>query len=105
MNDVCRPCGACCALLPVSFPAHEGATVPSDLTQPAQPEHLRMLRGESGACVALEGAPGAPTACAIYRDRPVVCRDFEPSRPGAPNVHCDEARARLGLSALVSVLE
>jgi Fe-S-cluster containining protein len=86
----------------VSQTRRGGGTVPDHLVQPAARDHVRM-RGTDGdppRCVALDGVVGQHTGCAIYEGRPQPCRDFEPSRPGAPNPHCDAARARHGLAPL-----
>jgi Fe-S-cluster containining protein len=97
-------CGACCALH-VSFHRSEldrhGGTVPARLVVPyGAPEHVAMRQSDE-RCVALEGAIGRGTRCAVYADRPSPCRAFEPSwLHGAPNPWCDEARARHGLPAL-----
>ena len=85
----CRPCGACCAHLPVSFHADHLTRVLADQVEPARArDHVTMRRRDDGACVALHGDPGARTACSIYPDRPPPCRDFEPSwESGRANLH------------------
>lgn len=101
--DVCRPCGACCASLRVSFADHElasnGGRVPDALTAPRSPGHVRLLQRD-GACVAFDGVVGVHTGCTVYANRPSPCADFQPSTAAAVNVHCDEARARFGLPPL-----
>lgn len=96
----CRSCGACCAVLPVLFPDHEGSTVPLDLREVALPGHSRMRRNPHGGCIAFQGDVGRFTGCGIYDDRPVPCRAFEPSTSEEPNPYCDAARASFGLPLL-----
>lgn len=46
-------------------------------------------------CSALTGTIGEATACAIYADRPDVCRTCQPG-----DAECVTARRRFGLAAL-----
>jgi uncharacterized protein len=104
----CLRCGACCAAYRVSFYWAEaqdgGGTVPVDLTTQVAP-HLRAMIGTATRpprCVALRGAVGLTTHCAIYEARPSPCREFAASWDhGAHEPRCDQARARHGLRPLV----
>lgn len=98
--DLCRPCGACCAVLRVHFPDSDGPRVPRELTVPTLPEHRRMRRRADGACIALEGVAGQHTGCTIYADRPAGCRAFAPSTEAERNPYCDDARRAIGLEPL-----
>ena len=50
---------------------------------------------------ALEGEVGGRVACRIYAQRPSPCRAVKASyEDGAPDAHCDRARAIHGLPAL-----
>lgn len=89
----CQSCGACCAYS-AEWPrfALESdaaiARIPSSLVDDA---HGRM-RCEGDRCAALLGTVGTSTACAIYADRPDVCRACEPGDDA-----CLTARRRYGL--------
>ena len=97
----CLNCGACCMVLPVSFPDADGAQVPRNLIAPdVLPGHTKMRRRPDGACIALRGsAPDSPR-CSIYKRRPVGCRAFQPSTTETPNPYCDDSRRRFGLAPL-----
>ena len=117
----CLRCGACCCTFRVSF--YFGELVEDQLVedegqvdaladQPAVPAALAeqvhpfraAMRGtlaEPVRCVALQGAVGVETPCAIYRQRPSPCREFVASyADGQPHEGCDKARARHGLAPL-----
>ncbi|MFM2246081.1 MAG: hypothetical protein RL071_2155 [Pseudomonadota bacterium] len=112
----CLRCGACCCTFRVSF--YFGELIEEDVQvdaladQPAVPAGLAeqvhpfraAMRGtlvEPVRCVALQGAVGGETPCAIYRQRPSPCRDFVASyADGQPHAGCDKARARHGLAPL-----
>lgn len=55
--DLCQRCGACCSA---------------------------VVDGELVACRHLEASAGG-YRCAIYASRPLVCRDFDCMRDGAPS--------------------
>ncbi|CAM2141330.1 putative zinc- or iron-chelating domain-containing protein YkgJ [Pararobbsia alpina] len=102
MSHACQSCGACCASFRVSFywgetDAHEGGTVPSELTLPVTPHHVAM-RGTDVKpvhCIALEGTVGCSVSCSIYHARSSTCREFEEGTP-----ECAKARAIHGLPPL-----
>lgn len=104
----CQTCGACCASFRVAFHWSEaaleaGGAVPAELTEVLDAHRLVMRGTYAGAirCVALRGAPGGPTQCAIYPQRPSPCRDLAASwEQGEPSPQCDRARARHGLAPL-----
>ena len=110
MPHPCLSCGACCAAFRVSFhwseaePGVLGAGIPPQLTEAADPHRLAM-RGtwaRQPHCIALEGAVGVSTRCAIYPQRPSPCRELQASwEHGVHSAQCDKARARYGLRPLV----
>jgi uncharacterized protein len=103
----CQECGACCVHL---GPYDGNAYVYLDREEAGRMRRLGMRvieatmgsrclaaaphEGADGwpACVAFEGNLGARCGCSVYRDRPSVCRDFEPGGD-----LCREARDRAGL--------
>lgn len=89
----CQSCGACCA-----FSRHwPRFTLESEADLARIPDEL-VSRDRSGMrwagdrCAALCGEVGVATSCAIYADRPDVCRACEPGDEA-----CEMARARFGL--------
>lgn len=90
----CRDCGACCRS------AYDSVEVGRrDPAVKAHPEYIEdhgsylSLRRSGDRCAALEGPKGGPYQCAIYRDRPKTCRDFENG-----GRHCIDARRKVGLT-------
>lgn len=88
----CRSCGACCV---------HGGEVPVYLTDLTPPHLTRPVRGRigfddrdeaegvrympkhpDGRCKALKGVVGASVSCAIYDQRPAICREFPPGSDG-----------------------
>lgn len=57
---------------------------------------LGFMRCEGERCSALIGKVGVSTSCAVYADRPEVCRTCVPGDEA-----CLMARAKYGLSAIV----
>lgn len=109
MEHPCLRCGACCAAFRVAFHWSEadaslGGTVPPDLAEKLDPHRLAM-RGTQAArphCVALEGRVGETVHCAIYAQRPSVCREVAPAwEAGRPSPQCDKARTAHGLRPLL----
>jgi len=108
MVHPCLKCGACCAYFLVAFhwleadPA-SGGRVPEALTEKLDPHRLAM-RGThqpQPRCTALRGTVGEAAHCAIYADRPSVCREMEPAWEfGRPSPQCDKARLAHGLQPL-----
>lgn len=108
MNNPCMTCGACCAFYRASFYWAEA----DDATPGGVPVHLtgklnhfrRFMIGLDGStprCTALEGAVGERVRCAIYANRPSVCRNLHASwLDGARNEKCDKARVAWGLPPL-----
>ena len=100
----CTKCGACCA----PKPRHAGIfhyvpLRPTDLENHPRMQVLKKISGETGIngrcvqtcegvngtqCVALRGTIGEETSCAIYDNRPEICRQFAPGSDV-----CLEARA------------
>jgi uncharacterized protein len=101
-------CGACCAFFRASFYWAEA----DDVTEGGVPVHLTRklnhfrramigMEGSAPRCTALEGTVGESVRCAIYGNRPSVCRDLEAAwANGRPNDRCDKARAAWGLPPL-----
>lgn len=104
-ENPCIRCGACCAVYRISFYWAEGddavdGGVPVHLTERINAFRVAMRRTGSpdARCIALCGLPGQSVQCAIYEQRPSVCRNFEPSwKTGTDNPLCDKARTMLGL--------
>jgi hypothetical protein len=89
----CQTCGACCAYSR-DWPRFtledeaELARIPADLA-----DHDRgRMRCHGDRCSALVGNVGAATSCAIYEERPHVCRACEPGDDA-----CLAARRHFGL--------
>lgn len=108
MTHPCLRCGACCAHFRVAFhwsetePFLVGA-VPPELTAKLDPHRVAMRGTERGGprCVALLGAIGETSACAIYARRPSVCHELVPAwERGEPSPQCDRARRAHGLEPL-----
>jgi Fe-S-cluster containining protein len=89
----CRACGACCA-----FSAEWPRFTTEDDADLARlpPEYVDDARGRmrcrGDRCAALRGVVGVEAACAVYADRPEVCRACEPG-----DGECLLARRRFGL--------
>jgi uncharacterized protein len=95
----CQACGACCATSAnwprFSLETDEAlARIPDKFIDPS----LARMRCVGNRCTALVGVVGEHTACAIYADRPDVCRACEIGDDA-----CRMARARHGLPILVAV--
>ena len=104
----CSRCGACCASFRASFYWGEADDttpngVPVDLTE-VLTAFRRVMKGtnqDDPRCVALHGEIGQEVTCAIYEQRPSVCRSFVPSyAEGEGNPECDKARKAHGLVPL-----
>lgn len=98
MNEpsTCQTCGACCAYS-AEWPR---ATLESEeelARIPARFFDLKSgrMRCTGERCSALVGTVGEATACAIYAQRPLVCRDCEPGDEA-----CAIARSHFGLAPL-----
>ena len=89
----CRACGACCAFS-AEWPRFttedesDLARLPPDLVDDAR----GRMRSRGDRCAALRGVVGVNVACAVYADRPEVCRACEPG-----DGECLLARRRFGL--------
>ena len=96
MSALCQSCGACCSY-DASWPRFsleseaEIARIPETLVDPKG----SGMRCEGVRCAALTGKVGEATACSIYDQRPLVCRDCV-----AGDDACRMARAAHGLPAL-----
>ena len=110
MPHPCLSCGACCAAFRVSMHWSEaepalGGTVPQALTERLD-AHQVCMRGTwapAPRCVALDAVIGQYSRCTIHAQRPAVCRQVQASwEHGAPDRHCDTARARHGLAPLTA---
>lgn len=92
----CHSCGACCAYSRdwPRFTTEDDADL-ARIPAPYVAEDLRGMRCDGNRCSALLGEVGIATACAIYVDRPDVCRACE-----AGDEACAMARLRHGLAPL-----
>jgi Fe-S-cluster containining protein len=108
MRHPCLSCGACCASFRVAFHWLEtdpamGGGVPASWTTTLDPHRLAM-RGTDAPqphCAALQGAVGTATQCAIYAQRPSVCRELKPAwEAGVASAQCDRARLTHGMVPL-----
>jgi Fe-S-cluster containining protein len=100
----CLKCGACCAFYSVALQdTDDGQGVPLDLIK-GDRKSGRFMKGTqamSPRCEALEGVVGTRVNCAIYMNRPGVCRDFPRSwENGRENPLCDRARVVYGLQPI-----
>jgi Fe-S-cluster containining protein len=114
-EDLCLTCGACCAAFRVSFYWAESDvavadSVPADMTCQVAPL-LCAMKGTNQLhprCVALQGDVGVRVWCAIYEQRPSVCREVAPSgqsrQNGVATIWCDRAREIYDLPPFMPVL-
>jgi hypothetical protein len=102
----CTSCGACCygkrdyvqvfaddaaKLGPArtaELVARPVGEIPASVGRPAEPK--RFMKMTHGHCVALDTSLPNRFLCAVYEDRPVLCRALEPG-----SAACLEARARM----------
>jgi len=109
-NYDCTACGACClgrrdyvqvfaddvarlgTARTAEFVAPPVGEIPASVGRQSEPR--RFMKMTHGRCVALRTVESNRFLCAIYEDRPLLCRALEPG--SAP---CLEARARRGLDA------
>jgi len=110
-DNPCLTCGICCSHYRVSFYHGEttdvGGTVPADLTSKVN-DFMACMQGTecgNGRCTALKGTVGVgDISCAIYSNRPSVCREFPVWMPdGSPNPECQRLRAGIGLPPLTAI--
>lgn len=101
-SSPCLSCGACCSAFRVTFywaesTAHPQGHVPVELTNSVGPVSRCMQGTDARAprCIALAGQVGDCVSCAIYAQRPSVCREVMPG-----DAFCRKARARHGLAPL-----
>ena|SRR5262249_13738159 len=94
MRSPCRTCGACCAY---SRDWPRFTTEDESALHRIPAGFMDLDRGRMRCvmdrCSALIGAVGVSTACAIYNERPEVCRACEPGDDA-----CRIARQRFGLN-------
>lgn len=110
--NLCKRCGACCAIWKVCFPAIEADTrktggVPIEFTVPVSETRLAMKGTElrQKRCCALKGQIGSWVSCSIYPSRPTACREFKASwEMGVSNHNCDRARTIYGLVPFGSLM-
>jgi Fe-S-cluster containining protein len=109
-NYDCTTCGACCrgkrdyvqvfaddvarlgAVRTAELVAPAVREIPASVGRAAEPQ--RYMKMTHGTCVALRTVEPNRFLCAVYEDRPMLCRALEPG--SAP---CLEARARHGVDA------
>lgn len=88
----CQTCGACCAYS-ADWPRfsletdEELAKIPEKFIA----ADLSGMKFEAGRCAALTGELGKHVGCAVYADRPLVCRTCMPG-----DAECRIARAEFG---------
>ena len=91
--SICRTCGACCAY---SRDWPRFTTETDAEIERIAPKHvdddLGRMRCHGERCSALVGEVGVSTLCAVYAERPDVCRACEPGDEA-----CRMARQKLGL--------
>jgi len=106
----CTTCGACCfgkrdyVQVFADDAARLGVARTAELVAPAvgempasvgrESEPKRFMKMSHGHCTALRTDVPNRFLCAVYEDRPVLCRALEPG--SAP---CLEARARMGVDS------
>ena len=104
MAHPCLTCGACCATWPVQFARSEVTQALRAYVVAAPTPRHRVLKGTEGdapRCVALGGAIGERSRCAIYAHRPSPCVEVQASwEHGERDPTCDEAREHHGLARL-----
>ena len=107
-NNPCLSCGACCAYYRVSFYWAEAddftcGGVPAEMTERLSGVRLAMkgTNQSNPHCSALIGEIGHRVECAIYPNRPQVCRTLHSSwSAGRADEKCDKARMAVGLAPL-----
>lgn len=101
INSPCTTCGACCAFA-ADWPRFSLETDEVIARLPPGLVDLpnNRMRWEGNRCSALLGNVGVVTACAVYKDRPEVCRACEVGDDA-----CTMARTRYGLSPLERATE
>ena len=67
----CKGCGACCSGLFVEL--CDTDNVPTKYTQPCDDARI-MRQHKDMSCIAFDRKT---RACRIYKNRPLICRDFE----------------------------
>ena len=89
----CRACGACCAFS-AEWPRFttEDESDLARLSPDLVDDERGRMRSRGDRCAALRGVVGVNVACAVYADRPEVCRACEPG-----DGECLLARRRFGL--------
>jgi Fe-S-cluster containining protein len=97
VESICQSCGACCATS-ASWPRF---STEDDAALDLIPAALVNARGsgmrcDGDRCAALKGKVGEATSCAIYANRPEVCRTCMPG-----DAECAMARRKHGLAVLV----
>jgi len=95
----CQTCGACCSYSSewprfTTESDEEIARLPRMLID----DEAGRMHCHGDRCAALEGEVGISTSCAVYEDRPVVCRACEPGDDA-----CSIARAYFGLPVLAAL--
>jgi uncharacterized protein len=101
-GNPCFGCGVCCRHYRVSFYHGEldtqpGGQVPADMAVQITPFRACMKGSETGGgrCIALQD----DNRCAIYAQRPSVCREFPAyMQDGSMNPECLRLRALHGIA-------
>lgn len=114
-SQACRSCGACCTVQDRGVVAWVSGDEAERLRQLGRHlvrrENLGRALGEAdglatddrGRCLSLRGAVGIRVRCAVYDDRPEVCRRFQPGGVGCEGYRMDaglpEFRTVIGLGS------
>jgi Fe-S-cluster containining protein len=100
-SNPCLACGACCMSYRVSFywAEAEARGLPAGLTEQVNAFYSCMAgtNASQPRCAALQGPPGGPVACSVYKQRPDTCREVQ-----VGDDKCTRARARHGLAPLAA---
>lgn len=95
-TDLCRDCAADCCRAFTFVQVYDDDPTPRDLTvfdQLAERQRMKWSHHRQ-CCIALRG-----NRCAIYAQRPLICRAFEPGGDG-----CMEARRRMAVQRAAAAL-
>jgi len=92
----CQACGACCSYSPEwpRFTTEDDGAL-ERLPQELINDGMSGMRCDGARCSALTGEVGVSTSCAVYADRPDVCRACDVGDDA-----CQLARGKHGLALI-----